>query len=36
MDGGAIRLKKAGASSELVDWGLEEAKTCPKLKELKA
>jgi hypothetical protein len=32
----AIRLRKARTSSELEDWRLEEAKTCPKLKKLKA
>jgi hypothetical protein len=32
IGGGAIRLGKARASSKLEDWRLEEAKTCPKLK----
>jgi hypothetical protein len=30
--GGAIRLGKARASSELEEWRLEDAKTCSKLK----
>jgi hypothetical protein len=34
IGGGAIRLEKARVSSELGDWMLEEAKTCPKVKKL--
>jgi hypothetical protein len=30
--GVAIRLGEARASSELEDWRLEEAETCPELK----
>jgi hypothetical protein len=32
IGGGAIRLGKARASSELEDWRVEEAATCPELK----
>jgi hypothetical protein len=32
IDGGAIRLGETRASSELEDWRLDEAGTCPELK----
>jgi hypothetical protein len=32
IGGGAIRLGETRASSELEDWKLEEAGTCPELK----